>query len=54
MKVLNNQYYVEVNDQRNIIHPTEKIIIKIRDPPKSFRTQYQVQINTQLRKNQSY
>ena len=44
--------YVEVKDIRYITHPTEKFKIGERDPPKSPRTQYQVQKNTQIRKNQ--
>ena len=34
------------------IHPTENIIIRLRDEPKSLRTQYQVQNETHDRKNQ--
>ena len=34
------------------IHPTENIILRLRDPPKSLRTQYQVQNNTQIRRNE--
>ena len=34
------------------IHPTENIIIKLRNEPKSLRTQYQFQNETQIRKNQ--
>ena len=45
---------VEVKDIRYKTHPTEKIVIRERDPPKSPRSQYQVQINTQLRKNQNF
>ena len=52
MKFLNGQYYAEVKDKRYIIHPTEKIILRKRDPPISLRTQYQVQNETQIRKNQ--
>ena len=49
---LNGQYYAEVKDKRYIIHPTEKIILRKIDPPISLRTQYQVQNETQIRKNQ--
>ena len=35
-----------------MIHPTENIILRKRDPPTSLRTQYQVQNDTQIRKNQ--
>ena len=52
MKYLNGEYYVEVKDHRNRIHPTENIILRRRDEPKSLRTQYQVQNETQIRKNQ--
>ena len=52
MKYLDGDYYVEVTDHRYIIHPTENIILRKRDPPTSLRTQYQVQNETQIRKNQ--
>ena len=52
MKYLNGEYYVEVRDHRHNIHPTENIIIRHRDPPTSLRTQYQVQKETQIRRNQ--
>ena len=52
MKYLNGEYYVEVKDHRYKIHPTENIILRKRDPPKSLRTQYQVQNDTQIRRNQ--
>ena len=52
MKYLNGRYYVEVKDHRYKIHPTEKIILRLRDEPKSLRTQYQVQNETRIRKNQ--
>ena len=52
MKYLNGEYYVEVKDHRYKIHPTENIILRKRDPPKSLRTQYQVQNETLIRKNQ--
>ena len=52
MKYLNGEYYVEVKDHRYKIHPTENIIIRIRDPPTSLRTQYQVQNEIKIRKNQ--
>ena len=52
MKCLNGEYYVQVKDHRYKIHPTENIILRKRDPPKSLRTQYQVQNETQIRKNQ--
>ena len=52
MKYLNGKYYVEVKDKRYITHPNEKIILRFRDELKRLRTQYQVQNNTQIRKNQ--
>ena len=52
MKYLNGEYYVEVKDHRYKIHPTENIILRVRDPPTSLRTQYQVQNETQIRRNQ--
>ena len=52
MKYLNGEYYVEVRDHRNKIHPTENIILRKRDPPTSLRTQYQIQNETRIRKNQ--
>ena len=52
MKYLNGEYYVEVKDHRYKIHPTENIILRKRDPLTSLRTQYQVQNETQIRRNQ--
>ena len=52
MKYLNGEYYVEVKDHRYKIHPTENIILRLRDQPKSLRTQYEVQNETQIRRNQ--
>ena len=52
MKYLNGEYYVEVKDNRYRIHPSENIILRKRDPPKSLRTQYQVQNETKIRRNQ--
>ena len=34
------------------IYPTENIILRKRDPPTTLRTQYQVQNETQIRRNQ--
>ena len=48
MKFLNSKNYVEVKDQRYRIHPTENIILRKRDPPKSFRSQCQVQNEIQI------
>ena len=52
MKYLDGNYYVEVKDHRYKIHSTENIILRKRDPPTSLRTQYQVQNETLIRKNQ--
>ena len=52
MKYLNSEYYVEVKDHRYKIHPSENIILRKRNPPNSLRTQYQVQNETQIRRNQ--
>ena len=52
MKYLNGEYYIEVKDLRYKIHPTENIILRKRDPPKSLTTQYQVKNNTKIRTNQ--
>ena len=52
MKYLDGQYYIEVKDHRYKIHPTENLILRLRDEPKSLRTQYQVQNEAQIRRNQ--
>ena len=52
MKHLNGEYYVEVKDHRYKFHPTEYIILRKRDPPTSLRTQYQIQNETKIRRNQ--
>ena len=52
MKYLDSNYYVEIKDHRYRIHPTENNILRKRDPPTTLRTQYQVQNETQIRKNQ--
>ena len=52
MKYLDGNYYVEVKDHRYKIHPTENIILRLRDEPKSLRTQYQIQHETKIRRNQ--
>ena len=41
-----------MKDHRYKIHPTENKILRKREPPTSLRTQYQVQYETQIRKNQ--
>ena len=52
MKYLDGEYYIEVKDHRYKIHPTEHFILRKRDLPTSLRTQYQVQNETNIRKNQ--
>ena len=52
MNYLNGEYYVEVKDHRYKIHPTENISLRKRDPPISLSTQYQVQNEIQIRRNQ--
>ena len=52
MIYLNGEYYVEVKDHRYKILPTENNILSERDPPTSLRTQYQVQNETKIRRNQ--
>ena len=52
MKYLDGNYYVEVRDHRYKIHPTENIILRRQDEPKSLRTQYQNQNETKIRRNQ--
>ena len=51
MKFVNSRY-VELRDKRYKIHPTENIILRLRDDSKSPRIQYQVQNETQIRRNQ--
>ena len=52
MKHLNGEYYVEVKGDRYKIHPTENIILRKGDPLQSLRFQYQVQNESQIKKNQ--
>ena len=52
MKYLDGIYYVEVKDHRYRIHPTENFVLRLRDELKSLRFQYQVQNQTQIRRNQ--
>ena len=52
MKYLNGENSVEVKERRYRIHPPENIILRLRDPPTSLKTQYRVQNETQIRKNQ--
>ena len=51
MNYLIGEFYVEVKDHRYKILPTEINILRERDEPKSLRTQYQVQTETQIRRN---
>ena len=51
MHYLDDNYYVEVKDHRYRIHPAENILLRKRDPPTSLRTQYQVQNETQIKRN---
>ena len=46
MKNLDGRYYVEVKDHRCLIHSTENKFLRLREEPKSLRTQYEVQIFT--------
>ena len=52
MKYLDGKYYVELKDHRYRIHPTVNFLLGFRDEPKCLRTQYQVQNETQIRRNQ--
>ena len=52
MKYLDGNFYVNVKDNRYQIYPTEQVISRLRDDSKSLTTQYQVQNETQKRKNQ--
>ena len=52
MKYLNSENCVEVKDHRYKTHPTENNLLGKRDEPKSLRTLYQVQKDTQIRRNQ--
>ena len=52
MKFLNGRFYVEVKDQRYIIHPTKNNILRLREEPNSLSTQYGLQNETQIRENQ--
>ena len=52
MKFPKEEDYVKVKHHRYKIHPTENISIRLRDGPKSSRTQYEVQNEIQTRKKQ--
>ena len=51
MKCLNGKYYVEVNDKKYIVTPTENIILRGRKETRSLRTQSQVSNETKIRRN---
>ena len=50
MKYLDGRYYLEVKDHSYRSHATKNKIKKEREPPKSLRTQYQVQNEKQYGK----
>ena len=52
MKYLDGNYYVEVKDHRYKCHTNENFILRLRDEPKSLRTQYHMQNETRIRKDQ--
>ena len=52
MKQLDGDNYVEVKHHGYKVHPPENINLQKRDPPKSLRSQYHVQNETQIRKSQ--
>ena len=52
MKYLNGEYYVQAKHHRYKVHPTEKIKLRKQDPSISLRTQYQVDNETRIRRNQ--
>ena len=51
MKCLIGNYYVEVNDKKYIITPTENIILRGRKETSSLRTQSQVSNETEIKRN---
>ena len=51
MKYLNGNNYVEVNDKKYIITPTENIILRGRKETRIFRTQSQVSNETEIKRN---
>ena len=52
MKYLDGNEYEEVRGHRYKCHPTENNILRLRDELKSSRTQYQVQSETKIMRNQ--
>ena len=51
LKYLNGTCSTEAKDKRHIFHPNEDILLRERGRPKSLRTQYQVLIDTKIRRN---
>ena len=43
------QFFIEVKDKKSIVHPKKNNLLRLREEPKSFRTQYQFQNETQIR-----
>ena len=54
MKSLKGRHYVEVKDKRYRIQASEQTILILKEEPKSLGTQYQKQIETQIKKSKSY
>ena len=54
MKYQDGNYYIEVRDHPYRFHPTRIKILRLRDPPKTLGTQYQVQNDTHIRKKQKF
>ena len=48
MNYMNGKEYVEVQDKRDNIHPTENILLAERRESRCLRTQYQVINDTQI------
>ena len=49
---MNGNSLVEVKDKKQKINPTEKVLLGLKEEPKSLRTRYQFQNDTQIKKNQ--
>ena len=45
-------FFLKKKDERYLIHPTENIPLRLRDPPNALRTHYHLQKETEIRKNQ--
>ena len=52
MKYITNKFFTEVKDKRYLFHPTGNNILRERKETKSLQTQYQVIIETKIRRNQ--